>query len=217
MKKGLFVFIYILLAAFVQETPKEVWRLKKCDKGIAVYTRHAENSKLKELKSIFIVKTSLSSIVALINDFDSYPEWVYRCNKSYAVLKISDLEFIQYQSVKAPWPVENRDIVMHKKISQDPNTKVITQRVNGMPDYLPKVDDHVRVKLFRASWVLTPIKGGMVNVEYQLLVDPSGSIPSWLVNLAAVDGPYDTEIKMMELLKKEKYQKAKLSYIKELE
>ena len=215
MKKLTVILFYFLLAGFIQEKPKEEWHLKKYEQGIRVYTRHSEGSKLKELKSDFQIKTSLSSIVALLNDFDSYPQWVYRCEKSYAALKISNTEFIQYQSVKAPWPVENRDIVIHKKLSQDPISKVIIQRVNGMPDYLPKVSDHVRVQLFKALWIITPLKDGMVNLEYQLLVDPSGSIPVWLVNLAVVDGPYDTEIKMKQLLLKEKYQKAKLPFIKE--
>jgi START domain len=217
VKKVFVILVCFFLLAFVSDEPKEPWHLKKCENGISVYTRHAENSKIKELKSTFRIKTSLSSIMALLNDFESYPEWVYRCNKSYVALKISELEYIQYQSVKAPWPVENRDIVMHKKSIQDPVSKVIIQRVNGMPKYLPEVDEHVRVQLFKAVWILTPQKDGIIDVEYQLLVDPSGSIPSWLVNMAAVDGPYDTEIKMMELLKKEKYQKAKLSYIKEPE
>jgi len=199
----------------MDDTPQETWHLKKFESGISVYTRHAEHSKLKELKSDFQIKTSLSSIVALLNDFESYPEWVYRCEKSYTALKISNYEFIQYQSVKAPWPVENRDIVIHKKLIQDPATKVIIQRVNGMPEYLPKVAGHIRIKLFKALWIITPLKNGIVNIEYQLLVDPSGSVPAWLVNLAAVDGPFETEINMKEWLMKEKYQKARLAYIKE--
>ena len=215
MKKSLLIVFCLSLAGFIQEKPKEDWHLKKYEQGIRVYTRHAENSKLKELRSDFQVKTSLSSIVALLNDFDSYPDWVYRCEKSYAALKISDHEFIQYQSVKAPWPVENRDIVIHKKLTQDPVTKVIVQRVNGMPDYLPKVAGHVRIVLFKALWIITPLKNGMVNLEYQLRVDPSGSIPTWLVNLAVIDGPFDSEVKMKELLMKEKYQKAKIAFVRE--
>jgi ribosome-associated toxin RatA of RatAB toxin-antitoxin module len=215
VKKAVIILCYFLLVAFIQEKAGEEWHLKKYEQGISVYTRHAEHSKLKELRSDFQVKTSLSSIVALLNDFESYPDWVYHCEKSYAALKISDKEFIQYQSVKAPWPVENRDIVIHKKFTQDPITKVVIQRINGMPDYLPNVAGHIRVKVFKATWIITPLKGGMVNLEYQLLVDPSGSLPLWLVNLAVVDGPFDTEVNMKEMLMKEKYRNAKVAYIKE--
>ena len=215
LKKISIILIYFLFAGFIQETPKETWHLKKFEKGISVYTRQIENSRLIELKSDFQIKTSLSSIVALLNDFESYPQWVYRCEKSYVAKKISDMEFIQYQSVKAPWPVDNRDILIYKKLSQDPITKVITQKAYAMPEFIPKVAKHVRVLLFKAQWTITPLQNGLVNVEYQLLVDPGGSIPAWLVNLAVVDGPYDTELNMKEWLMKDKYQKAVIPYIKE--
>lgn len=215
MKKITFILILVFVKSLAQEKTQEKWHLKKNEQGISVYTRHIEGSRLKELKSDFQVKSSLSSIVSLLCDFDAYPEWVYRCEKSYAIKKISNFEYVQYQTVKAPWPAEDRDIVMHKKLTQDPVTKVIIQRVNGMPDYIPKDGDHVRVSLFKAVWVITPLKNGMVNLEYQLLVDPGGNIPTWMVNLAVVDGPFDSEVKMKELLMTEKYQKAKLTFIKE--
>jgi ribosome-associated toxin RatA of RatAB toxin-antitoxin module len=215
MRKFAVITVYFLIAGFIQEKPKETWHLKKFENGISVYTRQAENSRFKELKSDFQIKTSLSSIVALLNDFESYPEWVYRCEKSYTAKKIASHEFIHYQSVKAPWPVDNRDIIIYKKLTQDPVTKVITQHALAMPDYLPRVLKHVRVLLFKAQWTITPLKNGVVNVEYQLLVDPGGNIPAWIVNLAVVDGPYDTELKMKEWLMKEKYQKMPVAGIKE--
>lgn len=215
MKKVIFILLVLFFRSFSQEKAQEKWHLKKDEQGIKVYTRHAENSRLKELKSEFQIKTSLSSIVSLLCDFEAYPEWVYRCETSYALKKISNFEYLQYQTVKAPWPAEDRDIVMHKKLTQDPVTKVIVQRVNGMPDFIPRKDKHVRVTLFKAVWVITPLKNGMVNLEYQLLVDPGGNVPTWMVNLAVVDGPFDTEVKMKNLLMTEKYQKAKLPFIKE--
>ena len=68
-----------------------------------------------------------------------------------------------------------------------------------------------------AQWIIIPEKNGVLNAEYRLLVEPGGNIPAWLVNLAVVDGPFDTNLKMKEWLFKEKYQKAKVSFIKELE
>jgi hypothetical protein len=50
-------------------------------------------------------------------------------------------------------------------------------------------------------------------VEYQLLVNPGGNVPAWIVNMAVIDGPFETGVNMREWIKKEVYQKAKLSYI----
>lgn len=189
------------------------WELQKFEQGIAVYTRIAENSKFKELKSVAQYKASLSAMVALINDRPSYTKWVYRCGESEILKRISDTELMHHQTVVAPWPADNRDFVVNVKLTQDLKTKVITINSTCKPDYIPHKKNHVRITEFRAKWILTLLPGGYVNVEYQLLVNPGGNVPAWLVNMAVIDGPFETGVNMREWIKKEVYQKAKLSYI----
>ena len=206
----LFSLLFITLSSF-QNTYN--WQLKKIENGITIYTRTPENSKYKELKAVYQIKTSLSSIIALLNDFESFPKWVYRCEKSMALKKDSDNHIIRYQTVVAPWPVDNRDMILEVNSFQDKKTKIVYQKVNSIPDYIPLVKGHVRVREFRALWTLIPLKNGFVEVNYELLVNPGGNIPAWLVNLAVVDGPFDTSVKMREMLMNEKYQKTTYSFI----
>lgn len=206
----LFSLLFITLSSF-QNTYN--WQLKKFENDISIYTRTPENSKYKELKAVYQIKTSLSSIIALLNDFESFPKWVYRCEKSMALKKDSDNHIIRYQTVVAPWPVDNRDMILEVNSFQDKKTKIVYQKVNSIPDYIPLVKGHVRVREFRALWTLIPLKNGFVEVNYELLVNPGGNIPAWLVNLALVDGPFDTSVKMREMLMNEKYQKTTYSFI----
>jgi hypothetical protein len=206
----LFSLLFITLSSF-QNTYN--WQLKKFENGISIYTRTPENSKYKELKAVYQIKSSLSSIIAVLNDFESFPKWVYRCEKSIALKKDSDNHIIRYQTVVAPWPVDNRDMVLEVNSFQDKKTKIVYQKVNSIPDYISLVKGHVRVREFRALWTLIPLKNGFVEVNYELLVNPGGNIPAWLVNLALVDGPFDTSVKMREMLMNEKYQKTNYSFI----
>ncbi|CAN5530279.1 START domain-containing protein [soil metagenome] len=215
LKRLLLIFISIQFFSFVQKTETDDWHLKKFENGISIYTRVSENSKYKELKAVFQLKTSLSSIIALLNDFESYPQWVYRCGTSKALKKDSDKHLIRYQSVVAPWPVDNRDMVVEVNSYQDEKTKIVYQKVSCLPDFAPQVAGHVRIREFRAQWTLTPLKGGIVDIEYELLVNPGGNIPAWIVNMAVVDGPYETSVKMKEWLMKEKYQKTVYPFITE--
>lgn len=189
------------------------WVLKKAENGISVYTRTAENSKFNELKVVFQVKTSLSSIVALLNDVESYPKWIYHCEDSKILKKDSDKHLIRYQKTVAPWPVDNRDIAVEVNSYQDEKTKIVYQKINAVPDYTPLVEDHVRIREFKALWTLKPLKNGVVQVEYELLVNPAGNIPSWLVNLAVVEGPYETSVNMKKRLLDAKYQNANVAFI----
>ncbi len=191
------------------------WILKKYDKGVAVYNRDLDTSSIKELKAVTQIKTSLSSIIALLNDRETYPQWVYKCGKSYLIKKITDSEGMYYQNAVAPWPIDNRDFAVDVKVVQDPKTKVVIQTGTAMPKFIPKVEGHVRVTVFKAVWTLTPIKNGFVNCEYELLVNPGGNIPAWIVNLAAIDGPWETTVNLREWVMKDKYQKATFPFITE--
>jgi hypothetical protein len=135
---------------------------------------------------------------------DSYPQWVYKCGKSSTIKKISETEVIHYQTVVAPWPVDNRDFVVNVRLSQDPASKVITIISTSKPDYILKVAEHVRITEFKASWTLSPKKDGTIEVVYQLLVNPGGYVPAWLVNLAVVEGPYETTLHLKEWVMKKK-------------
>jgi hypothetical protein len=41
-------------------------------------------------------------------------------------------------------------------------------------------------------------------------------VPAWVINMASVDGPYETSLKMKEIIMNEKYQKANYSFITNL-
>jgi hypothetical protein len=191
------------------------WTLKKNESGIAIYTRTSENSAFKELKSVVKLKTSLASIIALLYDWDSYPQWVYRCGKSSTLKQISVTEVVHYQTVVAPWPVDSRDFIVVVRLKQDPATKIVSITSTCKPDYIPKVPGFVRITEFKASWTLIPQTDGSVEVIYQLLVDPGGYVPAWLVNLAVVDGPFETTLNMKNRVMLDKYQKTPIPYIKE--
>ena len=123
---GILVIAYFFVG-FSQKSPKDNWELKKIENGITIYTRATETSKYKELKAIFQIKSSLSSVIALLNDVETYPQWVYRCETSKVLKKNSDQHLIRYQTIVAPWPVDNRDVVVEVNSYQDAKTKIKTR------------------------------------------------------------------------------------------
>jgi len=218
MSKNKFLLLVILLSnsiCFAQHKATD-WELKKDESDIQIYTRHTNNSAFKELKSTIKMKTSLSSIIALLTDWEAYTQWVYKCGESVTLKKINDSTFIHYQTVVAPWPASDRDFAVTIKQTQDPKTKTITIESICNATYIPEKNGFVRITFFNAKWTLIPLKDGLVEIDYQLVVDPGGSIPAWLVNLAIVAGPFETMVGFKRMIVKDKYQKAKIANVKEL-
>jgi len=189
------------------------WNLKKDENGIKVYTRYAENSKLKEVKTVNVVESSLSGIVALLLDVKNYPHWIYACNEASTLKTINDHEEYHYQETRLPWPLSNRDMIWHFNVIQDPATKIVSISNTSEPKFIPEKNGIVRVERVESTYKLTPLDGGRVNVEFEIFVDPGGSVPTWLVNASIITAPYKTSLAMVTQLPN--YQKARFPFIKE--
>jgi hypothetical protein len=201
--------------ALADESKEAQWALAKDKQGIKVYTRKVEDIDFKEFKGVVTVETSLAGLVALLCDTEALPDWMANCTRVDLLEQISERETYTYTLSKAPWPVSNRDSILHNVISQDEDTGVVTITQTGKPDHIEPKKNVVRVQQIKSIWQFTPKPGAQVEVVYQALSDPSGALPAWLVNSAVVSQPYDTLLKLQKVIRQEKYQKATLAFIQE--
>lgn len=206
----LFLLLITANAAFAQTD----WKLKANSDGIKVYSSAVADSKFKALRVECNFQATLAQIVTVLLDVKTCTEWVYH-TKSITLLKQpSPSEIYYYSEVSLPWPTSNRDFVAHLIVSQDEETKVVTvdgPAVNGL---VPLKDGIVRVTNSKGKWVITPLGKDEIKVEYTLHVDPAGSLPAWLVNMVASEGPTQSFKKLKLQLKKPEYKNASLSFIK---
>jgi len=203
------------LGAFAAEKQEADWMLAKDQQGVKIYTRQVQGIDFKAFKGVTTIKTSLSSLVALVMDAQASPDWMKNCSQSKLLKQVNAKECFTYSLSKAPWPVKDRDSIIHHVISQAKGTRAVTIKQVGKPDYIKENKDILRVKRIEGFWRFTPRKDGHVDVVYQALSDPGGAIPVWLVNSMLVAQPYETLLKMQKVVQREKYQKAKLAFIVE--
>ena len=166
--------------------------LRKNKDSIKVYTCKTGLSKFKAIKATFTVNATYSEFVAMLLDIENFNHWQYKISHAHVLQQISDEELIYYAEVETPWPVSNRDIIIKMKITQDPVTHWVTVSGNSLPDYFPKKENLVRVPTSHSLWTLKSIDASQIQAEYNIQVDPGGSVPAWLINIFAADGPYQT-------------------------
>ena len=202
----LIITIPVLWGSETQEPP---WTLAKDEQGIQVYTRKIEGIDIIEFKGITRIKSSMAGLLALIRDIEATPQWVANCTESKVLKRINANETYTYSFSKAPWPVKDRDAVVHNVISLDQETSVITVRQTGKPDFIEAKEKVIRVQRLEGFWQFTPKEEGQIEVLYQLLSDPGGAIPAWLINASMVSQPYDTLRAMKKIVMQDEYQMAK--------
>lgn len=205
--------ICLLLAGMITARAQDSWKLKTESNGIKIYMRSVPNSAVKALKVECNINASATQLVAVILDLDACDEWVYHSKSNILIKRVSPAELFYYSEVEVPWPAENRDFIAHLIVSQNSKTKVVTVDAPCDPDMLPKKKDIVRIPRSSGRWVITPVGKNLLHIEYELAVDPGGSIPAWLINMFATKGPLETFRKLKQQVLKPAYKNAHFDFI----
>ena len=212
-------WILLFLMAFVGvpsvKAQKSVWKCVKHKDSVRVYSRKSNTTNYRIVKVTTQLKTTLSSLVRLVTDFPNNKNWVFLNEKTEILKKENHHLWILYSVTDAPWPVTDRDIVSRTVLSQDSMTKIVTIRGEAIPRYRPVNPYYVRIPFALSRWRFIPLKDRLVEIEFTLELDVGGSIPQWLANMAATEGPYQTLRRFRKEIQRKKYRDAHLSFIKE--
>jgi len=93
------------------------WVLATEEHGITVYTREVDGSAVKQFKASTSISASLASVLAVMLDSAACSEWIYRCQDATVVKQSSFGDSVVYRTINLPWPVSDRDIVLHKRVT----------------------------------------------------------------------------------------------------
>lgn len=212
MLKKLIVLL-MLSCGFVKSYAQENWKFHTEKDGVRVYTKSLLTSKIKALKVECILNASVSQFVSVIMDIDKGAEWVYNTKSSVLLKQVSPSELFYYSEITLPWPAQNRDFIAHIVVSQNPATKTVTIDAPCVSGFVPVKQSLVRVTDSHGKWIVSPLSKKQIKVEYTIAVDPGGSIPAWLVNLVASQGPLESFKMLKRQLQKPAYKHASLPYI----
>lgn len=186
----------------------EGWELQLDKDDIQIYTRDWPGSDFVAVKTVQLIQSSLSNIVANYLDVASYPEWVRDLRTGKLIRDFNDQgERIAYMRMDMPWPLQDRDTVIGQSVSQDPETLVVRVKEWNESRVLPTVDGVVRVPKVQSEFVLLPAENGAVKMVWQGHNEPGGIIPSFLVNWLIDNVFYESCLNMRERFESPEYSK----------
>ena len=164
MKLRLRFFVLLLLGSTsigLLSAEDEAWKLRRDREGIQVYTRSVAGSPFDAVRATAVVETvRLTSLVALIQDAEACPEWADRCAESYLIEQLSENESLIYTHSDMPFPVKDRDVVVHVSWSQDPVTLEVMMNSVAITGRIDEVRGRLRLTDARAIWRFTPLPSG---------------------------------------------------------
>lgn len=195
-------------------TSGAAWELQRNDEQAMAYSRLDKATGLQVCRVETVMKASLNALVAMQRDAARIPQWMDGV-KSSRIVQEADDYYITHTLVPSPWPVKDRDSVVRSDIRQQEDGSVLIEfaSVEGV---VPLQKNYERVQNVKGCWCFTPLQDGKTRVEYEVMVDPGGKLPAWLVNRFALDVPYNSIKQMHKLVRDPQYQQAR-SWIREVD
>jgi hypothetical protein len=183
------ILVLIIVCWFLPAAGQDC-TLKKNKDGIAVYTCNEADSHLKSIRAeLTLHDTSPATLINALADVDNFTQWQYKMSEAAVLEHISDREMIYRTVVDAPWPVDNRELIVQMTIDHDPAKGQVFIHVRTVPFNHPATKGLVRVPFSEAKWNITQHDNDL-KIIYTLKVDPGGSLPPWIINLGVAEGPF---------------------------
>jgi START domain len=183
----------VLAATAGPPLPSLIWEKVRETDGITVYRSKVPGTSVLAFKGDGRVDVPLLKVAHVIIDPARGPEWVDSLAESRVLREISELEFLEYDRFAMPFLVKDRDFVSRVTVEPHPATQDIVVRFVSVEDSaMPPTKRNVRGDLVYSVFRLRPEGEGATRVEAEILCDPKGSLPKWLVNLFQKSWPVKT-------------------------
>ena len=206
-----YVFGILLLFALSLHG-QESWDLVKDNDGVKVYTRINEVMSFKEFKASMTVKAKVADFVSVLFDVEGLTAWGHNILEARLLERPSDSIQIYYAIAKAPWPYKNRDGIYKNILNWDKKNGLLTVEIQMMADGLELDENLVRMDGY-GFWKVKEISESELRVDFQMQVDPGGSIKAWMANMFVTDSPFQTMTGIREAMNQKKYQDQSFEFL----
>ena len=129
----------------------------------------------------------------------------YNISEAKLLERPNDTIQIYYAVAKAPWPYKNRDGIYKNILSWDKNSRSLTVEIELLEDERELSKNFVRMGGY-GFWRVKEISANELKIDFQMQVDPGGSIKAWLANMFVTDSPFETMTGIREAMSQKKYQ-----------
>jgi hypothetical protein len=184
-----------------QASPAPKWEMFDEEDGVRCYRRDVAGSDVVALRGEGFVAAPIQRVASVLVDRKRSTEWIDRLVKTKVLRELSETESINWNHIKTPTPLQDRDFVFKTMLTTDPAKKQVLFKYFSVTDKLaPETDHYVRGHFKEGKFELTvaertnkdgsKTKGTLVVAE--VVVDPRGSVPKFIVNMVQKSWPHKT-------------------------
>ncbi len=201
-----FLFFLLVCSYFFAFSQGTGWTLYSDKEGIKLYTKPTKADGTLQIRLLSSTTASIAAVLNTSRDVQNVKERIVN-TKSLNILKVISVNEVYYQLISDfPWPLSDREVIVHAIINQDPKTKVVKVDSYSTPSYILENKDYVRVYTWETHSISTPKPNGTVEIDYWFTYNPRGSIPDAILESITKESTINGMKKFIELTHAAKYQ-----------
>jgi hypothetical protein len=169
------------------------WILKSSKEGINIFKpiSYKHPSGLVPLRFKAVLKYNISKVLSVLDDSKRKYEWMPGIREIIELDKPNKKEKIVYYRYKTPWPLSERDFIVHNTGEFDVKSKTVLVTIHSVEHLRdPKPSDTVRGISYDGYSKIRFIDKNTTEVEMAFLNDFKGSIPKFIINFVQSKWPY---------------------------
>ena len=208
-KIGILTIFIMGIIITVAGAADDGWKKIGESEGIVGYSRPTNRSSVYEIKAVGIVNAPISVVEAVIRDISMMPQYLFLCKEAALIntpeMKSSGDIIYFYSLMDLPFPVSDRNSVTKAFWSVDKATGFIYCHAENVKTSYKQIKNVVRMPLSIIDCTLIPRGKDKTEVIYQILADPGGELPPFLISMLIRDYGIKTIAGLRQMVKKDKY------------
>jgi hypothetical protein len=178
---GLIILLLITKAVSVTASIEDAsWLLVKDKQGVKLYTASIDGSDYVAVKAVAQIDASMETIVAVLGDGEGCNQWRELCQSSRVLKTLPDSQRTIYMVLNMPWPLADRDMVIHSRTTLDNENKAFTVNFTSAQDSYP-MQEYIRA-ISSGRYHIRPTSQQQVEFSMVMHTELGGNLSPSIIN-----------------------------------
>jgi hypothetical protein len=161
-------------------TAEAEWTLERDEENIQLYTRSVPDSPFLEVKATTLINASIEKVAQTFGYGDGCSEWQAMCKSSEVLSTVSETERYVYLVLDLPWPLADRDMVIHSSGQIDREAGTVTVHLKSDSSKHP-LQDYLRAES-HGQYQIKGFSDEQVEFTYIMRTDLGGDVSPDIIN-----------------------------------
>jgi hypothetical protein len=186
------------------------WKIYRNENNIIGFERSLPDAKFIETKSEATLNYPIERLLDVLNNPNSYNQWMYRCTEAHLLEQNNDHSRVLYFVQSAPLGSSDRQVILQTNTHTETEgtikttVKSIAKEEQSLPPYIND-DNRVWMVNYQGEWRLSSVDSDHTKVSYTAHTHPGGFSPAFIVNSEIRNVTFNTIQGMIRYLNKREF------------